>query len=485
MVIGIGVREVHTLSLLHGVHSDPVDLRIPGRVVLLDARVHAAPAADAAREVERVAELDPRQGGGVGDRHRGPERLACTAAPAREALPSRRSFGSSTSRFGSARGEDEARPRPPPRRRRTRRRERLRRRRFRLHRSPRPLRRRSSAARAGSGRRLRRQGTEARLVGVVAVRAEEVPASVRSTRRSAGRARRPSSPGASRRGTGRTGGRTPRTGSARRSRGGASRGPSASWQSRHQRCCSSCRSSMSSCISVRARRVRFTFSSAWQLEQGKIPSEKGGGGSRGALPPVRGGVRGRVPARMPPRRRTIAASIAVAPASWVDLPLRSSGVSTTRCISRSHIVWNTWRRWPITAARFRVTVYADRGMRREVLEDGARGEAEQLAVDRRRRVQRETVGRDEARTTRRSRRRSLSSTRTSSSVPRIWSGRVSAIRPRTHQVRLVGVGAETEQRLAAGQAGRESRAPGTGPRPLRRGRSADRSGHQSSPGPFS
>jgi hypothetical protein len=39
--------------------ADPVDLRVPRLVVLLDARVHAAPAADAARDVESVPEHDP------------------------------------------------------------------------------------------------------------------------------------------------------------------------------------------------------------------------------------------------------------------------------------------------------------------------------------------------------------------------------------------------------------------------------------------
>ncbi len=49
-------------------HADPVDLRIAGLVVLVDAGVDAAPAADAAREVEAVAELDPVHGRRVGDR---------------------------------------------------------------------------------------------------------------------------------------------------------------------------------------------------------------------------------------------------------------------------------------------------------------------------------------------------------------------------------------------------------------------------------
>ena len=58
IVVGVGVREVDALLLFHREHADPVELRVARLIVLLDAGVDAAPAADAAGDVERIGEFD-------------------------------------------------------------------------------------------------------------------------------------------------------------------------------------------------------------------------------------------------------------------------------------------------------------------------------------------------------------------------------------------------------------------------------------------
>src|SRR5690606_25364984 len=62
LVVGVRVREIDALLLVHLEHADPVHLGLAALVVLVDARVDAAPTADAARDVERVSELDARPG---------------------------------------------------------------------------------------------------------------------------------------------------------------------------------------------------------------------------------------------------------------------------------------------------------------------------------------------------------------------------------------------------------------------------------------
>ena len=70
VVVGVGVAEVDALLLLHLQHADPVQLRVARLVVLLDAGVDAAPAADAAGQVERVGEEHAGQRRRVGHLHR-------------------------------------------------------------------------------------------------------------------------------------------------------------------------------------------------------------------------------------------------------------------------------------------------------------------------------------------------------------------------------------------------------------------------------
>src|SRR6266545_60221 len=68
VVVQLGVGEIDAVLLLHLEHADPVDLRLLARlVVLLHAGVDAAAAADAARDVEPVAELDAGAGPLGGD----------------------------------------------------------------------------------------------------------------------------------------------------------------------------------------------------------------------------------------------------------------------------------------------------------------------------------------------------------------------------------------------------------------------------------
>src|SRR5262249_24987303 len=55
-VIEVGVVGVAAVLLVHRHHAAPLDLGSARLVVLLHARIHAATAADAAREVEAVAE---------------------------------------------------------------------------------------------------------------------------------------------------------------------------------------------------------------------------------------------------------------------------------------------------------------------------------------------------------------------------------------------------------------------------------------------
>ena len=57
-------------AFLHLQHADVLDLRRPRLVVLLDTGVHAAPAADAAAEVQAIHEFDPGQGRWIGQLRR-------------------------------------------------------------------------------------------------------------------------------------------------------------------------------------------------------------------------------------------------------------------------------------------------------------------------------------------------------------------------------------------------------------------------------
>jgi len=68
-VVRVRFGEVDAFSLLHLEDADPLHLRVPRLVVLLHARVDAPPAADAARDVEGIGELDPRQRLRIGHRH--------------------------------------------------------------------------------------------------------------------------------------------------------------------------------------------------------------------------------------------------------------------------------------------------------------------------------------------------------------------------------------------------------------------------------
>jgi hypothetical protein len=68
LVVGVRFGQVDAGLLLHPQHPDPVDLRVAGLVVLVDTGVDAAPAADAARDVETVAELHPIHGRRVAHR---------------------------------------------------------------------------------------------------------------------------------------------------------------------------------------------------------------------------------------------------------------------------------------------------------------------------------------------------------------------------------------------------------------------------------
>ena len=54
------------------------------------------------------------------------------------------------------------------------------------------------------------------------------------------------------------------------------------WQSRHQRCSLAWLndSEISTCSSASILLLRFTSISSWQSEQGKMPSENGGGGTK-------------------------------------------------------------------------------------------------------------------------------------------------------------------------------------------------------------
>ena len=120
----------------------------------------------------------------------------------------------------------------------------------------------------------------------------------------------------------------------------------ASWQSRHQRCVSSCLRTMSVCIAVSSRRVRSTGIPAWQSVQGKMPSLKR-------------------------RRRNLELSAGLAAAGFFGPSAASDSRprqqqtsekaryaqrnSTIRCISRSHIVWKNCSRSPMTPARFSET----------------------------------------------------------------------------------------------------------------------------------
>ena len=54
VVVGVGLHDVDAALFLHAEHLDPVDLGVPRLVVLIHARVHAAPAADAAGKVQPV-----------------------------------------------------------------------------------------------------------------------------------------------------------------------------------------------------------------------------------------------------------------------------------------------------------------------------------------------------------------------------------------------------------------------------------------------
>src|ERR1017187_241514 len=68
VVVCVGVREVDALVLLHRHHANPLDLRIARLIVLGDAGIHAAPAADAAGDVQGIGKLDAGNRTGVRDR---------------------------------------------------------------------------------------------------------------------------------------------------------------------------------------------------------------------------------------------------------------------------------------------------------------------------------------------------------------------------------------------------------------------------------
>jgi len=70
VVVGVRVADVDPLVLVQLEHADPLDLRVAGRVVLLDAGLGAAPAADAAGEVQGIAEHGALDGGlGAAEEH--------------------------------------------------------------------------------------------------------------------------------------------------------------------------------------------------------------------------------------------------------------------------------------------------------------------------------------------------------------------------------------------------------------------------------
>ena len=211
LVVRVGVREVDALLLLHREHADPVHLRVARLVVLLDARVDAAPAADAARDVERVARTR-RRAAAARPRRSPPCRTARAYSRSISPKASLQALAAASRAGASGRSAVSSQPAAAAAaheancRRRDRRR------------ALRPDRHRASPCASPAGPRWAARGAgfgamrlEARLVRVVAVRAEQVASCGRSTVPSAGRARRRASRAASRRGTGRTAGTTPRT----------------------------------------------------------------------------------------------------------------------------------------------------------------------------------------------------------------------------------------------------------------------------------
>ncbi len=100
MVVGVGVREIHALFLLHREDADPVDLRIARLVVLVHAGIDAAAAADAARDIQRIGEMHARDGAGIGDVDVLAVLALCTCAPSRRCAPCSWSLGASYRRLG-------------------------------------------------------------------------------------------------------------------------------------------------------------------------------------------------------------------------------------------------------------------------------------------------------------------------------------------------------------------------------------------------
>ena len=58
LVVGVSVGEVDALFLVHLEHADPLHVRVAALVVLVDTGVDTLTAANAARDVQGVAELD-------------------------------------------------------------------------------------------------------------------------------------------------------------------------------------------------------------------------------------------------------------------------------------------------------------------------------------------------------------------------------------------------------------------------------------------
>ena len=101
-------------------------------------------------------------------------------------------------------------------------------------------------------------------------------------------------------------------------------------------------------------------------------------------------------------RRAIVATAATASARGsTRFMVTSAGqayrCSTARCISRTHIVWNTCSRWPITAATFAVTMRPTSGWAEKCRASASRVKHAHLAGDGGGRVQGEAVRRDEPR----------------------------------------------------------------------------------------
>ena len=122
--------------------------------------------------------------------------------------------------------------------------------------------------------------------------------------------------------------------------------------------------------------------------------------------------------------------------------------STVRCISRSHIVWNSCSRSPITAARFSAHRLSNGRMRREVRPQRLARKRDDLGFERRGRGEREAIRRDQRRPS-----DGLSGdtllNEMSSSRPRTCIGSVRRTRPRWTTNSALRRVAEVEQFRAA------------------------------------